>query len=248
VDPVPNYIRAREIKIAGSIDKASADQLTDPFSVKGTSQYFDGLGRPIQVVGRQASPSGNDMISSQVYDSFGREVLRYLPYTAPSADGNYRGDPVSEQHDFNAVQFPTEQFYYDRTDYESSPLNRTVNTFAPGNSWIGSSRGVNSQYLLNDISEEVQMWSIDLTTGGLLISAGPYPSGRLYKNITTDEANHQVIEYKNKDGQVILKKAQAVPSPGVSHSGWACTYYVYDDVGNLIVVLSPEAVKIMLGQ
>jgi len=68
----------------------------------------------------------------------------------------------------------------------------------------------------------------------------------LYKTITTDEANHTVIAYKDKEGQVILKKVQQDANPGVNHTGWLCTYYVYDDFGLLRYVLQPKAVVLLL--
>ncbi|MCL8538943.1 DUF6443 domain-containing protein, partial [Chryseobacterium gallinarum] len=37
-----------------------------------TVQYFDGLGRPKQVVGVKASPSGKDVVTHIEYDQFGR--------------------------------------------------------------------------------------------------------------------------------------------------------------------------------
>jgi hypothetical protein len=65
---------------------------------------------------------------------------------------------------------------------------------------------------------------------------GTYPADRLFKYMTKDEQGNEVIEYKNVEGQVVLKKVQA--DAGI----WAQTYYVYDVKGNLVLVLPPEAV------
>ena len=42
-------------------------------------QYFDGLGRPKQVVNVKASPTGKDIVTHIEYDGFGRQVKDYLP-------------------------------------------------------------------------------------------------------------------------------------------------------------------------
>ncbi|WPQ65190.1 hypothetical protein SIO70_10070 [Chitinophaga sancti] len=68
-------------------------------------------------------------------------------------------------------------------------------------------------------------------------TAGIYSTGQLNKSISIDKAGHQVIEYKDKDGQLILKKVQLADSPGKAYDGWLCTYYVYDDLGSLRFVI-----------
>ena len=69
-----------------------------------------------------------------------------------------------------------------------------------------------------------------------------YAAGTLYKTITTDEAGHQVVEYKDETGHVVLKKFQLSASPGTAHVGWLCTYYVYDELNYLRFVIQPQAV------
>ena len=59
-------------------------------SVSTEIQYYDGLGRPIQTVSKEASPSGNDIVSIVKYDEFGREVKKYLPFASTTSDGTYK--------------------------------------------------------------------------------------------------------------------------------------------------------------
>ncbi len=75
--------------------------------------------------------------------------------------------------------------------------------------------------------------------------AGFYPAGQLYKNVTTDEAGHQVVEYKDNEGLTILKKVQLASTPGTAHVGWLCTYYVYDYLNLLRFVIPPQAVVLI---
>src|SRR5882724_2283051 len=54
--------------------------------VKQTTTYFDGIGRPLQIVFKQGSmvSGGNpvDMITPVVYDPIGREQYKYLPFAS----------------------------------------------------------------------------------------------------------------------------------------------------------------------
>ena len=76
-----------------------------------------------------------------------------------------------------------------------------------------------------------------------------YPEGTLYKSVIVDEQGKQVIEFKDKTGNVILKKAQLTATSddgtGKGHAGWLCTYYLYDDLNNLRCVIQPRGVELI---
>ncbi len=242
-----NYIRTRDITRPAITTVASAASLTDPYDVKQTTQYFDGLGRPIQTVGKQVSPLGKDAVSMNEYDIFGNEPYTFLPYVSPSSDGNYKSVPVSEQINFNTTQFPGEQYYYYKSVHEASPLNRVVASYPTGLRWVGNGTGITKQYMTNTPSDNVQIWNIAAVAGSIPTSAGSYAGGLLYKTSTTDENGNQVVEYTDKEGRVLLKKVQNIPSPGAAHAGWLCTYYVYDVLGNFRFVIQPQAVTLIDG-
>ena len=70
---------------------------------------------------------------------------------------------------------------------------------------------------------------------------GYYEKSQLFKTVTKDEnwtlssgVNNTTEEYKNKQGQVILKRTY---NANQTHD----TYYVYDDFGNLTYVIPPTA-------
>jgi hypothetical protein len=176
----------------GVTDTLTADGLTSTTDVQQITTYFDGLGRSIQTVAMQASPLQHDMVSLQVYDAFDREATHYLPYTSSLTDGNYKVNPTAEQTTFNTAQFPGEQYYYGQTSYEPSPLNRVSETYAPGMSWVGTSRGIGEQYLVNSASDSVPIWTISFVAGK---SSGHgtanFPAAEvIQKRTTTDEAGH----------------------------------------------------------
>jgi hypothetical protein len=242
-----NYIRTRTLSKPGVTDTVTSDGLSSPYDVQQSTTYFDGLGRPIQSVAMQASPLQNDMVTMQTYDPFGREAIHYLPYTSPSNNGNFKTVAANEQNTFNAAQFPTDQYYYGQSGFEASPLNRVLNEYAPGNSWVGNNRSVSYQYMVNTVYDSVQIWNIALASGSLPVDGGSYATGQLYKTVTVDEQGHQVVEFKDKLGKVILKRVQAGSFPLAGHVGWLNTYYVYDNLNNLRYVLQPQAVALING-
>jgi len=63
-----------------------------------------------------------------------------------------------------------------------------------------------------------------------------YTAGTLYATTTTDENGFSSIEYKDKEGKVVCKKAQATPTTG----SYIATYYIYNDLNNLSYVIPPN--------
>jgi hypothetical protein len=75
-----NYIRIWEPQIPIS-DHALI--VTKPVNeVKQATEYFDGLGRSIQIVAKQQSPLQKDMVTAITYDELGREQYSYLPFVS----------------------------------------------------------------------------------------------------------------------------------------------------------------------
>jgi len=143
--PVYNYIQARVITKAGVTDETTAAQLTNPMDVRQTTQYFDGLGRPVQTVSKQASPATHDIVIPNAYNEFGREVIKFLPYASAAGDGVYKATAIADQAAFynpagsqgtqlsnGIARIPTP---YAITGYESSALNVAVEQGAPGDAW-----------------------------------------------------------------------------------------------------------------
>jgi RHS repeat-associated protein len=222
---------------------------TNNREVKKTTQFVDGLGRPLQTVVWQATPSGKDVVSPIVYDAFGREVFKYLPYPATGNDGNFKVNPFNDQKTalqplFNPNNVSGgENFFCSKTDYEPAPLDRPVKTYAPGNNWVGDGVGVSVQYLVNTNADSVHIWNIGFNAGAVPVNAGIYSAGQLIKTVTVDESGNNVVEFKDREGHIILKKVESSAAHATPYIGWLCTYYVYDDLGDLRSVMQPQAVN-----
>lgn len=244
---IVNYVRTREA--IAPITSEAAFSTANYLQVKQATQFADGLGRPIQTVLKDAYYNGTstqDMVSPSVYDEFGRETVKYMPYLSSQNNGDFKLDPFTEQKSFNQGVYATENVFYGQSELEASLLSRTLKTMSPGNSWAGSGRGISVDYDINDANEVVK-WNIDAVTNKPYVITGNnfYPTEELYRTVTTDEQGNKMVEYKDKEGRVLLKKVQvATSAPTItSHTGWLCTYYVYDDFGLLRCVIPPKAVE-----
>ncbi len=244
--------------------------------VKSNTQYVDGFGRPIQTVVKEGSlntgSNATDLVNTVLYDAFGRESIKYLPYAEPSVkDGAFKSSPFVKQANFYNAQLSgqagetsadnTPNWAYGQTNFEASPSSRPTEIFAAGSSWVGSSgqvaegnrRSQKMKYWINTSSDSVRVWAVTNASAigsfASYSSTSNYPAAVLYKNVAVDENGKQVIEFKDKEDKLILKKVQLTANAdggaGANHTGWLSTYYIYDDLGNLRCVIQPEAVKRM---
>tara|TARA_R110002072_G_scaffold236366_1_gene393964 strand:- start:1347 stop:5780 length:4434 start_codon:yes stop_codon:yes gene_type:complete len=199
-----------------------------------STTYFDGLGRPIQQVGHTLSPNNNDMVQLSEYDAFGRMAKQYLPFSINQNSGNYVTSVETEQNQFykSTARVAYSAFPYAETLFENSPLNRVLEQSAPGQDWqLGSGHTLQNDVELN-LFHEVRNFEV---TNGNTNSNGFYSPNSLFKHIRIDEHGNSVIEYINQEGILILKKVQ------LDANTYTQTYYVYNDLNQLITVIPPEA-------
>lgn len=225
--------------VAPSIDKAQTD-----------ITYYDGLGRPKQQITNSQSSLGTDVITHIEYDSSGRQIKEYLPYNSSQISMTYMDGVTLKNGTISQYQAK----YGDTNPYsekllEFSPLNRVLKQAAPGTDWgIGQGHEIKLSYQTNTVTDAIKRYTANATTPSLgvfniaLIDNGDYTINQLYKTITYDENSSatpvesagSTIEFKNKEGQVVLKRTY---DNLVKHD----TYYVYDQYGNLTYVIPPKA-------
>ncbi len=266
-----NYVREEILQKPGVTNEASVPGLPIGERTEKTT-YIDGVGRPVQVVDRQQSPAGLDVVQPVSYDGFDREYRKYLPFTAntngyyrtnaeifDAANNNvYKGDAATFYS--GSATIPADARPFTETIYEPSPLNRPVAEYGPGADWgpNGKDKPVRVAALTNvhgtaTNQERVIAWKIS-DSGGLTVrnvatgyieTGGYYSSGQLSVKQTTDEQGHVVREYTDKNGVVVLKRVQSVETvPAINNDAhWAETYYIYDDLGRLAMVLPPQGTK-----
>ncbi|MFP9099860.1 DUF6443 domain-containing protein [Flavobacterium sp. RHBU_24] len=215
--------------------------------------YFDGLGRPTQKIQGKMGGDGKDIITHIEYDGFGRQVREYLPYvstngTAQAFEANAKAATLAYYGDNLKVDETTLNPWSEKF-LEASPLGRVLKQAAPGNAWVAdldpystNDKTVKFAQMSNSSTDAVKRYSASTNSSYVPTFTNPgsnYAAGELYKTIikdenwkSTDNNNNTVQEFKNREGQLILKRTF---NSNVAHD----TYYVYDQFGNLTYVLPP---------
>ncbi|WP_294225092.1 DUF6443 domain-containing protein [uncultured Chryseobacterium sp.] len=228
-----NYIQSRTYLEPVTSSSSTAKQIE-------TVQYFDGLGRPKQIVNVKASPLGKDIVTPILYDGFGRQIMDYLPVPQQGtnngaiypqqASGNFPvGDPTGVY---------TGEKPFSEKILENSPLDRVLQQKQVGMAW--DTKPVQFGYDANTTADGVKKYTTFTTwvngaTSSVLSQSTNYAAAQLYKNTVTDEDGNVTIEFKNGEGQVLLVRKM------INDTEKADTYYVYNEYNQLAFVISPKA-------
>lgn len=231
--PGLNDIKSRTV-LTPVTDSTLVNGLTGA-SVKRVFQCLDGLGRPIQSNAVGQSPTQNDVINYQIYDAFGREPKKFIPYTIATNNGAFRSSAASEQNTF-ANTWGAGGYGYSETRFEASPLNRPLEQAAPGATWhIGTGHTKEILYHGNLSSEAVH----DFFNNNI------FADNKLLVSEELDENERKKLTYSDKLGRVVMVKQQLAPTPSIEDDHWSRTYTVYDDFGRVVSIIPPETAKKM---
>lgn len=236
-----NFITTRTAQIAG-LTTTAAMLNRPPKEVAVSTTYYDGLGRPMQQVQRAGSPTQLDLVQPIVYDAMGRTATSYLPYTQDLDDGGFKVNAIAQQAAFYQPNTALTRIAKDNapfatTVHEASPLNRVLEQGAPGAAWQpGTGHTVKRNQRANTAADAVRQWGVDAS--GTCSSPGVYDPGTLFVTETRDEQDQLVSEFKDLLGHVVLRKVTV--GQAYAPATYLLTYYVYDDLENLRVVIQPE--------
>ena len=218
-----NRIRAR--------DYLSADAA----SFKETNTYHDLLGRPVETVMTAASPAGKDIVLLSEYDDFGRPYRKFCQVPMTTSTRAY-ADP-SAAKSANAI-YGWDPYAFSKTLYETSPLDRVTEEYGPGSPWHTRGKSVRTSYLVNDGSGLLSCSGYLVESDTSLTCVGTLPSGNLRVEKKTDEDGNVTLTFTDRLGRKTLDRT-------VDGERYQDTYYVYDDLGLLRYVLTPEASAVM---
>lgn len=208
-------------------DRVTFDQGTPSLAGQAravtTVTYYDGLGRPMQMVQPSITPEKSDLVALTEYDGLDRAYRQWLATPMANNDGQIVNSTTLKSA---ATSFFVDTNPYAETLYEPSALNRTIGQKNPGAAWHGNPTGVS--YGTN---AESDVKSYSVSTAGALTCSGDYAPNQLYKTVAMDEDFKKVTQFVDKLGRTVLERRDADYD----------TYYVYDDLGRLRYVLPPLA-------
>jgi len=187
-----------------------------------TIAYFDGLGRPIQTVQRGITPTKQDLATLTEYDGAGREQFQWLP---KSHNGSGAFVEPTAFKGITQTEYGGDSRPYNEAIIEPSPLNRVLGNKGPGAAW--ENKPTTIVYDANSATDAVAYYSVNATNN--LVRGNNYTAGSLYKTVSKDEDNKGVTEFKDKLGQVVMKRNDTDVD----------TYFVYNDLGQLSYVIPP---------
>ena len=186
---------------------------------------YDGLGRLVLNTMKEGSPTGEDIIIRHEYDVMDRRIKTWLPAVSS-------GTPYEMQSD--------DAFPYDEFIYESSPLDRLLSKYGPGEAWRDSDKAVHTAQMTN-VSEQGNIryhrgfnisWSGATLT--LKINTSHTATGRFIIEKTIDEDDRIRLEFKNIYGETVLIRTI------LDNGSWIDTHFIYDAFGRLAAVLPPK--------
>lgn len=211
-----------------------------------TRNYYDGFGRPVQVVAVQASPLQTDVIQPIVYDNLGQQSQILLPYAGNDGSGAYRPNAVStEQPAFynNGVEnkVTDDSSPFSQQVFENSPLHRLLKSGMVGSGFQPAGSGTQHYKI---VSYRQNISSID---GGIILwgsdgaNQGSYTDNMLSVTDGRDEDGMNILSFVDLNGRLILKR-QFTDTAG----RYLDTYYIYNNAGSISYVVPPKALALMV--
>ncbi|MGV0831947.1 RHS repeat domain-containing protein [Empedobacter brevis] len=202
--------------------------------------FLDGLGRKIQDVGIQASPTGKDVVKIYEYDELGRNAIDWLAVPLSSKSGGIHANVQGEIKNYYSSNF-SDNTPYSKSLFDTSPIGKLRSSANVGDDWNESSgHMINYQYSTNDseVTKFVTSTSwVNGATKSTLSVNGKHSSNTLIKNTVTDEDGNATIQYTDAVGNVILIRKQ------LNATSFLDTYYVYNVYNQLAFVIPPLAVQ-----
>ena len=220
-----NSVRTRTMLTSGG---------TSGTCIEKTS-YIDGLARIAEEVSRTSASGFPSVVTLQEYDGFGRASSSYLPLALDSDNGGAyvtpdaaKGRAFLTYSDVYADSYP---------EYEPTPRGRVTANNGPGSPWRTRGRKEEVSYLVGTTSGGglCTCNCYEVASASSLRKRGVYGACELSVVRTDDEDGNVSLVFTDKWGREVLHRRV------IAGRSYADTYYVYDNLGLLRYVLSPEA-------
>ena len=181
--------------------------------------YMDGLGRQEQTITMNAAPDGQDFVSLVEYVGKRKQGKLWLPVTSHTEGQRTDVADLKSQ----AQSDYDDEYPYEETQYEASALRRVNKHSKPGTSY--HNHEATMSYTVCDGSEQVRVYTMK-NDSVLKTSGENYAPYTLYQTTDTDEDGKTMTVYTDRSGRTIAEDR-----------GGNRTYYVYNELGRLCIVL-----------
>lgn len=205
--------------------------------VKKNIQFYDGLGRPNELIEVGITPNHSDLVSTTTYSGLHRATQQWLSVPTPKEENGpwtpispqiYTGEDVYEQKyiEVDDVQQKAKSYFGDNrpfteTLYENSALDRAIGQKRPGNSYEANP---SSCTYSTNTETDIRIYTV---IDGSLKPRSCYAAYTLFKTTTVDEDGRGSLSvFTDKLGRKIMEE----------RSG-SRTYFVYDDLDRLCFVI-----------
>ncbi len=240
-----NYIKSIEVLEPVSINTFNNNYNT--IKKIESITYFDGFGKAKQSVAVKQSVTKKDIVQHIEYDQFGRTSKQYLALPTSQNTGNYISNAQSQITTYYQNAF-ADQHPFSEVAFDNSPLNRTLESTAPGDTWqiINNSDTDHTTkygYGVNTPNEVLRI-EIDESNATEPLILSYYNAEELLKNIIKNENWTTSDGLLNTKEVFTDKNGRKIAEFSYENDGGTAkklsTYYVYDNVGNLRFVLPPK--------
>ena len=193
------------------------------------TQYNDGIGRPYMYASNSQNTSGKYVYLLKQYDRKGRLGKVWLPIAIGT---------TCEEIDSTVIEQTSRSYYNDNYPNDTrsyDALDRLIEEMPAGEDWQNNGKATRRAYTSNDTYGVIHY--IAPLSSITLQQQGYYNSGMLIGEVETDEDGHDLTTYKNLRGQKVLERRMPINNLSSYKQD---THYVYNDLGQLRYVISPE--------
>lgn len=188
-----------------------------------TVRIFDGLGRPTTIISDGIAGDGSSVYQYNIYNETGQVSISYLPVCIGTSFSSVMEDEIQK---LSHAQYNDSRNF---TFIEYDALNRIVRTLGPGTAWGDNGKDRTVSYGTNK-ENSVKKYEAPCGEKYSLVKNGYYKVGTLYSKTFVDEDGHTTEVFTDKLGKTVLIRRDANND----------TYYVYNALGQLRFILSPE--------
>lgn len=199
--------------------------------------YYDGLGYPDQIISVGGAADGlRDRVQPVTFDEHDRQARTWLPLPA-SGNGLPQAQVLSAQEQYYTTLYPNQMTparAFSETVFEAGPEGRPLREHLPGAAYADTAHALRYAYTASAQGDVLRM---DVDGNGALRVYG-YHMDKAFRCTRVQSPDSSIVlVYTDMSGAKVLERQ--LLTEGV----FADTYYVYDRLGRLAYVITPEGCK-----